>query len=65
VVFETMLVGVAPDVADMMPGAMLTALAAGDTPAVEFDAALLLAAIYTVVCVVIAGVITRRREITN
>ena len=64
VVFETMLQGVATDLADKMPGAMLTALAAGGTAHIAFGTAILLAAIYTVVGLAIAGAVARRREIT-
>jgi len=63
VVFETMLQGVATNLADKMPGAMLTALAAGGTSAVGFRTAILLAAVYTLVGLGIAGLITHRREI--
>ena len=64
VVFEVMLQGVASDIADKMPGATLAALAAGGTANTEFGTALALAGLYTLVGVVIAGVITYRREIT-
>jgi ABC-2 type transport system permease protein len=64
VVFETMLQGVAADLADKMPGAMLTALAAGGTSDIEFGTAMLLATVYTLVGLTIAGLVTRRREIT-
>ncbi len=64
VVFEVMLQGVASDVADRMPGAMLTALAAGGTATTEFGTAVLLAAVYTLVGLVTAGTIAYRREIT-
>jgi ABC-2 type transport system permease protein len=64
VVFETMLQGVTTNLADKMPGAMLTALAAGGTSAIGFGTAILLAAIYTLVGLTIAGVVTHRREIT-
>jgi hypothetical protein len=64
VVFETMLQGVATDLADKMPGAMLTALAAGGTSAVGFSTALMLAAVYAAVGLGVAGYVTQRREIT-
>jgi ABC-type transport system involved in multi-copper enzyme maturation permease subunit len=64
VVFEVMLTGTAPDIADWMPGTILTALAAGGLPNVEFDTAVMLAAVYTVVAMVIVGIIVKRREIT-
>lgn len=64
VVFETMLQGVASGFADKMPGAMLTALAAGGTATIGFGTATLLAAVYTLVGLTIAWVVTHRREIT-
>jgi ABC-type transport system involved in multi-copper enzyme maturation permease subunit len=64
VVFETMLQGVAEGLADKMPGAMLTALAAGGTSTIGFGTAVVLAAIYTAVALLIAVLVTRRREIT-
>jgi len=64
VAFETMLQGVATNLADKMPGAMLTALAAGGTSTIGFGTAMLLAAIYTLVGLTIAGLVTHRREIT-
>ena len=64
VVFETMLQGVATNLADKMPGAMLTALAAGGTSAIGFGTAILLAAIYALVGLTIAWLVTDRREIT-
>jgi hypothetical protein len=64
VVFETMFVGVAPDIADWMPGSILTALAAGGTPNIELETAVALAAAYMLAGIVIAGVVTQRREIT-
>jgi len=64
VVFEVMLQGVAADLADKMPGAMLAALAAGGTANIEFGTAVGLAALYALAGMVIAGVVTVRREIT-
>lgn len=64
VVFEVMLQGVAADLADKMPGAMLAALAAGGTASIEFDTAIGLAALYALTGMAIAGVVTVRREIT-
>jgi ABC-type transport system involved in multi-copper enzyme maturation permease subunit len=64
VVFETMIVGMAADVADWMPGSILTALAAGGTPNIEFETAVALAAVYTLAGIIISGAVTQRREIT-
>lgn len=64
VVFETMLVGTAPDIADWMPGTVLTALAAGGLPNVDFDTAIILAASYFAVGIIVSAVIMQRREIT-
>ncbi len=64
VVFEVMLQGVAPDLADKMPGAMLTALAAGGTANIEFGTAVGRAALYALAGMAIAGAVTIRREIT-
>lgn len=64
VVFENMVLAVSDSGAQWLPGATLTALAAGGTADIEFGAALMLAGVYVLAGIIIAGTIQHRREIT-
>jgi ABC-2 type transport system permease protein len=64
VVFENMLLLVAKDAANWLPGATLTALATGGTPNISFSTALALGAAYVLTGLIIAGAIAQHREIT-
>lgn len=61
---ENMVLAVAEDAADMLPGAVLTALAMGGTPTIEFGSALGLGVAYVLAGIIISGAILHRREIT-
>ncbi len=64
VVFENMLLAVAKDAADWLPGATLTSLATGGTPTIGFSTALALGAAYAVAGIIVSWLIVARREIT-
>lgn len=55
---------VAQDAADILPGAALTALAAGGTPNLEFGSALGLGVAYFAAGLIISAAVMQRREIT-
>jgi ABC-2 type transport system permease protein len=61
---ENMVLLVAEDAADKLPGAVLGALATGGTATIEFGSALALGAAYVLAGIIISGVILQRREIT-
>ncbi len=64
-VIEGLLRAVAPDVADWLPGATLTALAKGGTPDIAYGVALGLAVLYAAVALALAVLVFRRRDITD
>jgi len=64
VVFENMLLAIAKDAADWLPGATLTALASGGTPTIGFDTAIALGGAYALAGIIISSLIVQRREIT-
>ncbi len=64
-VIEGLLRAVAPDVADWLPGATLTALAKGGTPAIDYPAALGLGLVYALAGLAVAVVVFRRRDVTD
>jgi ABC-2 type transport system permease protein len=64
-VIEGLLRAVAPDVADWLPGATLTALAKGGTPAIDYGVALGLGLLYAGIAVALAVLVFRRRDITD
>lgn len=64
-VIEGLLRAVAPDVADWLPGATLTALAKGGTPAIPYGVALALGLLYAALAVALAVLVFHRRDITD
>ena len=64
-VIEGLLRAVAPDLADWLPGATLTAVAKGGTTAVDYPVALLLALAYALIGLGLAILVFRGRDITD
>lgn len=64
-VIEGLLRLVAPDAADWLPGATLTAIAGGGSAAIPYSTALALGMAYAVVGLVVAGLVVRRRDVTD
>ena len=64
-VIEGLLRLVAPDAADWLPGATLTAIAGGGSAAIPYSTALALGLTYAVVGLVVAGLVVRRRDVTD
>ncbi len=64
-VIEGLLRAISPDVADWLPGATLTALAKGGTPTTSYPTALGLWLAYAAIGLVAAGLVFRRRDVTD
>jgi NADH:ubiquinone oxidoreductase subunit K len=64
-VIEGLLRAIAPDVADWLPGATLTALAKGGTSTTSYAAALGLGFAYAAIGLIVAVLVFRRRDVTD
>lgn len=64
-VIEGLIRLVAPDIADWLPGATLSAIAGGGSAAVEYPMALGLGLAYATIGLIIAGLTVTRRDITE